>query len=419
MLFEKYGISADLCRLDEKIMAKCADAFRRCEDVRDEMQLKVLKAFADHRIGAQHFAATTGYGYGDIGRDALDAVFAQVVGAEDALCRPQFMSGTHTLTVALFGLLRTGDTLLAATGRPYDTLLPVIGLDGEGYGSLIEYGVKYDEVPLICGEPDYEGIAKKAKDATVIHIQRSRGYESRRAFSVEDIEKIAKTAKAVNPDVVIFVDNCYGEFCDTTEPIVHGADLMAGSLIKNGGGGIAPTGGYIAGRADLVEKCAHRMTAPGTGRELGCTPSGYREFYLGLYFAPSTTCEAKKSSIYAAALFEDLGYKAVPAYDAPRNDIITSLELGNPDDMVLLCEALQAASPIDSFATPVAEEMAGYADKIIMAAGAFTEGSSIELSCDGPLREPYVAYAQGGLSLTTSRYAYLRAAQKMLEKRGC
>ena len=415
-MFEQYGIDKDLCEVDLKVMEKCSDSFRRCEDVRDEMQLKVLKAFADHRIGAQHFAPTTGYGYGDIGRDALDAVFAQVVGAEDALCRPQFMSGTHTLAVALFGLLRTGDTLLAATGRPYDTLLPVIGLEGEGNGSLMEYGVKYDEVPLINGEPDYDGIAAKAKDATVIHIQRSRGYESRRAFSVEDIERISRTAKKVNPDVVIFVDNCYGEFCDTSEPVTHGADLIAGSLIKNGGGGIAPTGGYIAGRADLVERCAHRMTAPGTGRELGSNPSGYREFFMGLYFAPSTTCEAKKSSIYAAALFDELGYKAVPAYDEPRNDIITSLELGDPDDLIKLCEAIQAASPIDSFAVPVAEEMAGYADKIIMAAGAFTQGSSIELSCDGPLREPYVAYAQGGLSLTASRLAYLSAAQKMRSK---
>ena len=416
MLFEQYGIKKELCELDQKIMAKCSDSIKRCDDVRDEMQLRVLKAFTDHRIGAQHFAATTGYGYGDIGRDALDEVFAQVVGAEDALCRPHFLSGTHALTVALFGILRNGDTLLAATGRPYDTLLPVIGLEGEGYGSLMEYGVRYDEVPLIDGEPDYEGIAAKAKDATVIHIQRSRGYESRRAFSVDDIDKISRTAKAVNPDVIIFVDNCYGEFCDTSEPVTHGADLIAGSLIKNGGGGIAPTGGYIAGRTDLVEKCAHRLTAPGTGRELGSNPSGYREFFLGLYFAPSTTCEAKKSSIYAAALFDELGYKAVPAYDEPRNDIITSLEFGNQEDLVKLCEAVQAASPIDSFATPVAEEMAGYSDKIIMAAGAFTQGSSIELSCDGPLREPYVAYAQGGLSLTASRYAYLSAAQKMMDK---
>lgn len=415
MLFEEYGISGELCELDERVMKKCSEAFRECERVRDILQLRVLKALADHRIGAQHFAGTTGYGYGDIGRDALDKVFAQAVGAEDALCRPQILSGTHALTVALFGLLRTGDKLLAATGTPYDTLRPVIGLEGDGYGSLMEYGIRYDEVPLIGGEPDYSGISEKAKEATVVHVQRSRGYESRRAFSVEDIRKISEVAKTANPDVVVFVDNCYGEFCDITEPVSNGADLMAGSLIKNGGGGIAPTGGYIAGRADLVEKCAHRLTAPGTGKELGCTPSGYREFYLGLYFAPSSTCEAKKSSIYAAALFDELGYKAVPPYDAPRNDIITSLELGNPEDMITLCRAIQASSPIDSFATPVPEQMAGYADPVIMAAGAFTEGSSIELSCDGPIREPYVAYAQGGLSLTTSRLAFLRAAQKMMK----
>ncbi len=417
MLFESYGIRRELCIKDEQIMAKCREAFMECERVRDVLQLRILKAFSDHRIGVQHFAGTTGYGYGDIGRDALDAVFAQAVGAEDALCRPQLLSGTHALTVALFGILRTGDTLLAATGRPYDTLLPVIGLDGTGYGSLMEYGVSYDEVPLHNGEPDLEGIAEKAKNASVVHIQRSRGYESRRAFSVEDIEKIASVSKAANPDVIVFVDNCYGEFCDVSEPINHGADLMAGSLIKNGGGGIAPTGGYIAGRESLVEKCAHRLTAPGTGRELGSNPSGYREYYLGLFSAPSAVCEAKKSSIYAAALFEDLGYKTVPRYTEPRNDIITSLELGNPDDMITLCRAIQASSPIDSFAAPIPEQMPGYADPVIMAAGAFTSGSSIELSCDGPLREPYIAYAQGGLSLTISRYAYLRAAQDMEDRK--
>ena len=413
MLFEQYGVSPEMCALDLEIMAQCAEQFAQCEQVRDITQLRVLKAFADNRVGMQHFAASTGYGYGDTGRDTLDAVFAQSVGAEDALCRSHLLSGTHALTVALFGLLRAGDTLLAATGRPYDTLLPVIGIteDEENYGSLMQYGVKYDEVPLVNGEPDLEGIRAKAADATVVHIQRSRGYEPRRAFSVEDIRAISDAVKSVNPNAVIFVDNCYGEFCDISEPCSNGADLMAGSLIKNAGGGIAPTGGYIAGRADLVERCAHRLTAPGTGRELGSTPGGLRDYYLGLYFAPQITCEAKKSSIYAAALFEKLGFGAVPSYDAPRNDIITSLHMESAEQLIALCCAVQASSPVDSFAAPVLDDMPGYADKVIMAAGAFTQGSSIELSCDAPLREPYIAYLQGGLNLVNVRLACLRAAE--------
>ena len=413
MLFENYGVPREYCELDEKIMERCRDLFSACDKVRDTVQLKVLDSFIKNKVGLQHLGQSTGYGYGDTARDTFDRVFADCVGAEDALCRPHILSGTHALTVALFGLLRAGDTLLAATGRPYDTLQPVIGLTGEGYGSLKEFGVSYDEVPLRDGEPDYEGIAEKAVHADVVHIQRSRGYESRRAFSLDDIQKISDTVRSVNSNAVILVDNCYGEFTDTEEPVLHGADLMAGSLIKNPGGAIAPTGGYIAGRADLVERCAHRLTAPGTGRELGSVPSGMRDFYLGLYFAPHVTSEAKKSSIYAAALFEEIGYTAVPAYDQPRNDIITSIETGSAENLIALCEEIQASSPVDSFAAPVPDDMPGYDDKIIMAAGAFTQGSSIELSCDGPLREPYVAYLQGGISLTASRLAMLRAAVRM------
>ena len=413
MLFEEYGISRELCEMDAKVMDKCAEAFRRCEEIRDYNHLKMLKAFTENRVSLYHLGLSTGYGHEDVGKDVLDAVFRDSVGAEDALCRSSFMSGTHTLTVALFGVLRPGNTLLAATGRPYDTLRSVIGLEKGCSGTLMDFGIKYDECPLINGEPDYDMIRKKAVNATVVHVQRSRGYENRRAYSVEDIEKIAATVKEVNPSAIVFVDNCYGEYCDTTEPVQHGADLMVGSLIKNGGGGIAPTGGYIAGRKDLVEMCAERLTAPGIGKDLGSTPGGLRDFFLGLYFAPHTTCEAKKSSIYASCLFEEFGLKATPGYNDPRNDIITSVEMGKPEGLIAVCEAIQASSPIDSYATPVPDEMPGYADKIVMASGAFTQGSSIELSADGPLRAPYVAYIQGGLNLVSSRLAYLRTIEKI------
>ncbi|MBP0969539.1 MAG: methionine gamma-lyase family protein [Oscillospiraceae bacterium] len=413
MLFERYGISKEFCALDERLIEKCRDQFDACERVRDAVQLKVLDSFIKNKVGLQHLVQSTGYGYGDAGRDTFDRLFADCVGAEDAICRPHMLSGTHALTVALFGLLRTGDRLLAVTGRPYDTLQPVIGLTGTGYGSLREFGVDYDEVSLVGGEPDLEEIARKSPSASVVHIQRSRGYEARRAFSPNDIRKICETVKKANPETVILVDNCYGEFTETEEPVSAGADLIAGSLIKNPGGAIAPTGGYIAGRADLVERCAHRLTSPGTGRELGSNPGGMREYYLGLYFAPQITCEAKKTSIYAAALFEEIGYDAVPAYDMPRNDIITSVVTGSPENLIALCEEIQASSPVDSFASPVPDDMPGYDDKVIMAAGTFTQGSSIELSCDGPMREPYVAYIQGGINLTSSRLALLRAAMRM------
>ena len=415
-LFENYGISRELCETDRLIMERCRSQFEACEAVRDALQLKVLNAFVGNKVGLQHLSQSTGYGYGDSGRDTFDRVFADCVGAEDAICRPSILSGTHALTVALFGLLRTGDTLLAATGRPYDTLQPVIGLTGEGYGSLAEFGIRYDEVPLADGEPDLEGIRQKAGSADVVHIQRSRGYEARRAFSLEDIRKISEAVRSVNSKAVILVDNCYGEFTDLSEPLSAGADLIAGSLIKNPGGGIAPTGGYIAGKTELVEKCGHRLTAPGTGRELGSNPGGMRDYYLGLYFAPHVTCEAKKTSIYAAALFEEMGYRTVPDYSAPRNDIITSIETESAENLIALCEEIQASSPVDSFASPVPDDMPGYDDKIIMAAGAFTQGSSIELSCDGPLREPFIAYLQGGISLSGSRLALLRAAERIRKR---
>ena len=415
MLKEWFGIHDALLAVDEKALALCAPEFAKVEAIRDHNQLKMLHAFTQNRVAATHLAGSTGYGYDDAGRDKLDRVFADVVGAEDALCRPHFLSGTHALTVALFGCLRAGDTLLAVTGRPYDTLEGVIGIDGagEGCGSLAEYGVAYDEVPLVNGrEPDWVGIAQKAPGATVCHIQRSRGYADRPAFDLATIGRIVKTVKAANPKAVVLVDNCYGTFTQTEEPTAVGADLIVGSLIKNAGGGIAPTGGYIAGRADLVEKCGHRLTAPGTGRELGCTLDTLRQLYLGLYYAPGVTCEALKSSIYASCLLELLGHPATPRYTEPRNDIITSLNTGSAEALVAFCQGIQTGSPVDSFVAPEPYAMPGYESPVVMAAGAFTLGSSIELSCDGPLREPYTAYLQGGLNFAATRAGILVAVQR-------
>ena len=414
-----FDYKPEVLALDEKAMELCQPYFRQMEEIRDFNQLKMLKAFADTQMSSTDMLGTTGYGLWDTGRAKLEQIFAEVMGAEDALVRSQFQSGTHTLAVALFGLLRAGDTLLAATGRPYDTLEGVIGLDGKGKGTgtLMDYGVNYDEAPLKADfTPDYDLIAKKAPGAKVCHIQRSRGYLQRNAFDLATIRKIADTARAANPEIIIFVDNCYGEFTQTQEPCQVGADIAVGSLIKNPGGGIAPTGGYIAGRADLVERCGHRLTAPGTGRELGCTLDTLRQLYLGLYYAPGVTAEAVKTSIYSSCLLELLGKEPTPRYTAPRNDIITSFEAGSPEALVAFCQGIQQGSPVDSFVRPEPYAMAGYADEVIMAAGAFTEGSSIELSCDGPMRAPYTVYLQGGLNFAASRAGVLLAVQKAFEK---
>lgn len=415
MIERYFDLPPALLQKDAEAMRLCEAPFARIEAIRDENQLRMLRAFIDCGVAATHLTGSTGYGYDDAGRDKLDQVFATVVGAEDALCRSHFLSGTHALTVALFGCLRAGDTLLAATGRPYDTLAGVIGIDGEGAGcgSLAEYGVKYQEVPLgPDGSPDLAAIAAKAKTAAVCHIQRSRGYADRPALSLATIGRIAEAAHAANPGIIVLVDNCYGEFTQTAEPVSVGADLIVGSLIKNPGGGIAPTGGYIAGRADLVDRCGHRLTAPGTGRELGCTLDVLRQMYLGLYYAPGVTAEALKSSAYASALLGLLGKPVTPAYDADRNDIITSLETGSAEALVSFCQGIQAGSPVDSFVRPEPYAMPGYTSEVVMAAGAFTLGSSIELSCDGPLRPPYTAFLQGGLNFAASRAGILLAVKQ-------
>ena len=415
MIEKFYDLKPQVLELDRKTLELCRDQFAHLEEIRDYNQLKMLRAFTDCGVEARHFLGSTGYGVWDDSRNKLEEVFSRCIGAEDALVRPQFMSGTHTLTVALFGLLRAGDTLLAATGRPYDTLEGVIGLDGKGKGTgtLMDYGVNYDEAPLKADfTPDYDLIAKKALGAKVCHIQRSRGYLQRNAFDLATIHKIADTARAANPEIIIFVDNCYGEFTQTQEPCQVGADIAVGSLIKNPGGGIAPTGGYIVGRKDLVELCAYRLNAPGLGKELGCTLETPRDMYLGFYYAPGVVCEAIKTAIYAQCMLELLGKKPIPRYCEAHNDIVTCFDAGTAEALIGFCQGIQAASPVDSYAAPEPSPEPGYTDEVVMASGSFTQGSTIELSCDGPLRAPYTCYLQGGLNFAASRAGVLLAVQK-------
>lgn len=423
MIRDFFDVSDELLALDAQVLADCAPLFASIDETRNYNQLKMLKAFTECKVSATHLVGTTGYGYDDAGREKLGEVFARLVGAEDALYRPHFLSGTHALTVALFGVLRTGDTLCSVTGRPYDTLCSVIGLTGEkGCGSLADFGVNYSQVDLnAAGEPDLAAIeaaltGKKStgEGKTICYIQRSRGYADRPALSPETIGAIAEIAHRVAPGMIVMVDNCYGEFTQKVEPTQMGADVIIGSLIKNPGGGIAPTGGYIAGRHDLVELCAQRLTAPGTGREIGCTQDVLRQMYLGLYFAPGVTAEALKTAVYAQRLFAKMGFRVTPAYDAPHNDIVTSVECRTGEALVALCAGIQAGSPVDSYVAPEPWLMPGYENEVVMAAGAFTMGSSIELSCDGPLRDPYSAYMQGGLNFTASRAGLLLAAQKIM-----
>ena len=411
-----FNIDEKILNASDKALEKAKDQFKIIDEITEYNQQKVLSAFIKHGVSESHFASTTGYGYGDRGRETLDKIWADVFGAEDALVRHNFTCGTHTLATALFGVLRPGDKMLAVTGTPYDTIHSVIGLSGEGMGSLKDFGILYDEVKLKNGRLDYEAIEKAVDDSvTMVYIQRSRGYELRPSLLISEIEKVVKLAKSKNPNVIVMVDNCYGEFVQKLEPCDVGADLTAGSLIKNAGGGMARTGGYIAGRKDLVEKCAYRLTTPGLGKEVGATLGMNRELYMGLFYAPHTVGEALKSAVYISALYSGFGFDTTPAYDAERGDIVQSLGLGNEERLVAFCKGVQSGSPIDSFLSPEPWDMPGYDSKVVMAAGAFTMGSSIELSADAPIREPYYAWIQGGLTFHSAKLCALLAAQKMLE----
>ncbi|MBQ8959974.1 MAG: methionine gamma-lyase family protein [Ruminococcus sp.] len=411
-----YGFDPKLIEIAQRAEADCAEAFKKMEQTAGYCGAKVLKAFSDNRVSEQCFYGSTGYGYGDVGREVIDKVFAQALGTEDALVRANFVSGTHALSVALFGVLRTGDKMVAVTGKPYDTLEEVIGLAGEkGNGSLMDFGVEYAQVDLNeDGSPKLEEITEAVKGAKVAYIQRSRGYSLRRAFTVEDIAEMVRAVRRGSPDAVIMVDNCYGEFVEDLEPSDVGADLMIGSLIKNAGGGIARTGGYIAGRADLVELCSYRLTCVGMGKEVGCTLGMNREILLGLFFAPDVVCASLKTSAFAGELFSALGFECSPRKTDPRGDIITAIKLGDEEHLTAFCRGIQKGAPVDSFVTPEPWDMPGYTSKVIMAAGAFTMGASIELSADAPIREPYAVWMQGGITYTSGKLGVMLAAQELI-----
>ncbi|MBQ3284940.1 MAG: methionine gamma-lyase family protein [Ruminococcus sp.] len=410
-----FNIDEKILAAADKAMAMCKEHFEEIERVKEFQQQKMLKAFQEYNVSESMFAGSTGYGYDDRGRDTLDKIYAYVFDAEDALARQHFLSGTHTLTVALFGMLRPGDEMLCVTGTPYDTIQPVIGITPCN-GSLRDFGVKYSEVALLPdGTVDLEGVKNSVseKKPKMVYIQRSKGYALRPSLRNKEIKAICDIVKPLSPETIIMLDNCYGEFTEYESPITLGVDIMAGSMIKNAGGGIAPTGGYIAGRADLIELCAFRLTSPGTGRELGCTLGVLREMYLGAYHAPVATAEAIKTAVFASALFEVLGYDVEPSYQKKRGDIIDVITLGSPEKMCAFCRGIQSGSPIDSFVAPQPSPMPGYDSEVIMAAGAFTLGSSIEISADGPLREPYAVYLQGGISFATAKLSVMLAAQEV------
>lgn len=411
-----FGLDEKLITLASQAESECTAAFAEIDRIAEINGQKVLKAFIDNRVSEGCLKGTTGYGYGDIGRDTADKVFAQALGGEDAIVRHTFVNGTHALSTALFGILRPQDKLCFLTGAPYDTLEGVVGKEGDsGSGSLRDFGVQNEIVPLQeDGTPDLEAVAKAAKSAKVGYIQRSRGYSLRPSFTVDVIAEVIKAAKGANPDIIILTDNCYGEFVEEKEPLAVGADLIVGSLIKNPGGGIASTGGYICGRADLVEKCADRLTCVGMGKEVGCSLNMNREILLGFFLCPQTVASALKTSVFACRLFEKLGFKTLPESGEKRTDIIASILLENEKNLTAFCKGIQKGSPVDSYVTPEAWDMPGYESKVIMAAGAFTMGASIELSADAPIREPFAVWLQGGITYPSGKAGILLAAQEML-----
>ena len=409
-------ISEKVRKLGAQAQADLREQFERIDAISELNTQKVLSAFQKHRVAESYFAGTTGYGYDDIGRDKLEEIYADIFGTEDALVRIGFANGTHTITCALFGALKPGDVLLSAVGAPYDTLLGVIGVVDKGPGSLKDWGVEYRQVDLLDNKPDLEGMAKAAADprVKVVLIQRSRGYATRASLSVDEIGEMCKVIKAANPNVSILVDNCYGEFVEEKEPTQVGADLVMGSLIKNPGGGLAPTGGYIAGRRDLVEGAAMRLTCPGIGKECGSTLGNNRLLYQGLFMAPHTVAQALKTAVFAARVMELLGYEVEPASSATRHDIIQMIHMRQPEALKKFCRGIQMGAPVDSYVTPEPWDMPGYDSQVIMAAGAFIQGASIELSADAPMREPYTVYMQGGLTYESGKTGVLLAVEQLL-----
>ena len=409
-------IGDEIRALGVRAQSELGEQFARIDEIAEINTHRVLAAFQKHRVAESYFAGTTGYGYDDQGRDELDAIYAHLFGTEDALVRIGFVNGTHAITTALFGALRPGDTLVSAIGAPYDTLLGVIGVADKGPGSLKEYGVHYHQVELKDNRPDVPAILEAVKGERVkaVLIQRSKGYSTRASLSVEEIGALCRAIKEVNPNVATLVDNCYGEFVETVEPTHVGADLVVGSLIKNPGGGLAPTGGYIAGRKDLVEAAAMRLTAPGIGRECGSTLGNNRLLYQGLFIAPHTVAQAVKTAVFGARIMELMGYRAEPTSSQVRHDIIQMIHFGEPEKLKRFCRGIQKGAPVDSYVTPEPWDMPGYDCQVIMAAGAFIQGASIELSADAPMREPYTAYLQGGITYESGKAGVLLAAQELL-----
>ncbi len=406
-MYKKFGIKEEVLELADKVEKELDTIFKEKDKIKEYNSLKVLNAFQKFNISEMHFNSTSGYGYGDIGRDTIEQIFAEIFYAEDALVRTQLISGTHALTVALFGILRPGDTLLSISGKPYDTLDSVIGIE-ENKSSLKSFGVKYEQIDLINNDFDYEQIEKRLVEGNVklIEIQRSRGYSERKSIVLNKVEKVIKLIKSINKDIIIMIDNCYCEFVEKKEPIEVGADIVVGSLIKNLGGGIAPNGAYIVGRKELIELCAERLTAPGLGKEVGASLGINKQILQGLFFAPSVVNSSLKTAIFASKILEKFGFNVEPSYDEERADIVQTIKFGDAEKLIKYCQGIQMASPVDSGSIPEPWEMPGYSDKIIMAAGAFTNGSSIELSCDAPIRPPYIAFMQGGL---TYEYGKLRS----------
>ena len=408
------SFSEELLTLKERVLDELAPSFRRIEQMSEENTLKVLTAMRECKVSDIHFNTSSGYAYDDIGRSKLEELYAKVFAAESALVRTQFVSGTHALATVLFGILRPGDKLVSLTGTPYDTMQTVIGYTASSSGSLKEYGILYDELPLNEGRVDVERISDVLDERTkMVLIQRSRGYSRRPTLLIEDIREICNQVHRLRPDCICFVDNCYGEFVESLEPTQAGADIMAGSLIKNPGGGLAPTGGYIVGREDLVELASYRLTAPGMGAELGASLVNNRLFFQGLFLAPHVVSQALKGALFAAGIFEKLGYTTYPRISDERGDIIQAIELGTAEKLVAFCGGVQKYSPVDSFVKPEPWDMPGYTDQIIMAAGTFVQGASIEFSADGPLRPPYNVYLQGGLTFEQVMFGILGAAEEI------
>ena len=408
------AFSEKLETIKEKVLEKYQNLFQQIDCTAETNTLKVLDAMRINRVSEAYFHTTSGYAYDDLGRQKLEELYAEVMGAERALVRTQFVSGTHALATVLFGILRPGDRLLSLTGTPYDTMQTVIGYSNPSSGSLKEFGILYDELPLVNNCVDIDSIAAKVNSNTkMVMIQRSRGYSTRNSLTINDIKTICEIVKQCNPNCVCFIDNCYGEFVETLEPTQVGADIIAGSLIKNPGGGLALTGGYIAGKKELVEAASYRLTAPGMGDELGASLANHRSLFQGFFLAPHVVAQALKGAVFAAGLFQELGYQVWPSPEAKRSDIIQAIELGTAEKLIAFCGGIQRYSPVDSYAAPEPWDMPGYADQVIMAAGTFIQGASIELSADGPMRPPFNVYLQGGLTFEHAKIGIMSAAQSL------